>query len=62
MKNHLYETPDGLIHACEGGQATIDQKNYLVWTLCELDVPANKSFRSNEEITCPKCVELTKDK
>jgi len=52
---HLYESPDGLIHECEGGHATPDMQNYLVWTKCEKDVPANKSFKSDEVVTCPKC-------
>ena len=52
---HLYQTSDGLIHECEGDHATLDMKNYLVWTKCGKDVPANKSFRSYEVATCPGC-------
>ena len=56
--NHLYESADGKIHLCEGGHATEDGLNYLVWTKCEIDVPANKSFKSEEKATCEKCREV----
>jgi len=51
--NHLYQSKDELIHLCEGGEAAPGE--YVVWTLCEIDVPANKSFKSEEMATCPKC-------
>ena len=54
--NHLYEK-EGLIHACEGGQVANNRSTYVVWTLCEIDVPANQSFKSGEKVTCPKCLE-----
>lgn len=57
MKNHLYQSKNGMIHLCEGGHVTIDKQNYLVWTKCGVDVPANKSFKSYEYVTCPKCIE-----
>jgi len=56
MKNHLYEDENGIIHICEGGHATPDQQNYLVWTKCSIDVPPNKSFKSDELPTCQKCL------
>jgi len=56
MKNHLYQSKDGKIHACEGGQTTNDRSTYVVWTKCGIDVPANKSFRSGESVTCEKCM------
>lgn len=52
---HLYESPDGLMHECEGGEAVPGE--YLVWTKCEIDVPANKSFMGEESATCPKCLQ-----
>ncbi len=53
--NHLYQSPDGLIHECEGGQLANDRCTYVVWTKCEIDVPANCSFKSQESVTCTKC-------
>jgi len=54
MKQHLYD--DGtVVHLCEGKQVHPDV--YLVWTKCGKDVPANKSFMSEESITCKKCLE-----
>lgn len=51
---HLYD--DGThIHLCESKE--VHPGILLVWTLCEKDVPANKSFRSDEVPTCPKCLE-----
>lgn len=57
--NHLYKSPDGLIHECESSQIGNDKSTYVVWTKCEIDVAANKSFKSNEAVTCPKCNPIT---
>jgi len=54
---HLYQTTDGLIHECEGEEIGNDKSTYIVWTKCGLDVPSNKSFRSTEAVTCPKCLQ-----
>lgn len=54
MKNHLYQTKDGLLHLCDKTKA--HPGIVLVWTKCEKDVPANASFESEEDATCPKCV------
>lgn len=54
QRNHLYQDPAGVIHACEGAQLHRDV--YLVWTKCCRDVPANKSFKSNERVSCERCV------
>ena len=51
--NHLFQDATGITHACEGDWIT--RTDYLVWTLCKKDVPANKSFKSTELVTCPKC-------
>jgi len=59
---HLYEAPDGKVHLCEGGHATPDGQNYLVWTKCEIDVPANESFEGIMEPTCQKCIMLQAEK
>ena len=58
--NHLYKDKSGVLHACEGGQ--IHPNVYLVWTLCGIDVPANKSFKSRELATCEDCIELIEAK
>jgi len=59
--NHLYD--DGkAIHSSEGAQMVAnDPGTYLVWTKCEIDVPANKSFRSMEQPTCSHCVQTGLD-
>ena len=55
--NHLYESPDGKRHLCEGGQIIVnDPSTYVVWTKCKIDVPANKSFKSDEEVNCSECL------
>ena len=54
VMNHLYEDKNGGIHLCEGSQ--IHRDVYLVWTKCEKDVPANKSFKSKEVATCKSCI------
>jgi len=56
--NHLYQSPDGVIHKCEGGQIAVgDPSTYVVWTKCNKDVPANKSFKSEEVATCMECLQ-----
>ena len=56
--NHLYEDKNKILHTCLGSQIHIGNPDtYLVWTKCGKDVPANKSFRSVEEVTCPECLE-----
>ncbi len=52
----LWEAPDGLIHACESGHATPD--DLLIWTECEIDVPANMAFIGDDEVTCKRCLEI----
>lgn len=55
-ERHLYEDPKGVIHECEASQMIAGNRDtYLVWTKCEHDVPANESFKSDEEPTCDKC-------
>ena len=55
-KQHLYESNDGKIHACEGARMVVhDPGTYIIWTLCEIDVPPNCSFISTEKITCQDC-------
>ena len=53
---HLYETEDRIIHKCMGSEVVPGE--YLVWTLCDMDVPANKSFKSETlDATCSICLE-----
>lgn len=50
----------GLVHACEGAQATPDNKNFLVFTLCKIDVPPGQAVVTDAaglQVTCPKCSE-----
>ena len=46
------------VHACEGARgADFDRGTFIVWTVCQKDVPANKSFVGVDDITCPVCIE-----
>lgn len=56
---HLWEGKRRVIHGCESSE--IQSHITLVWTKCEIDVPANKSFKSNEFVTCDKCI-INKEK
>jgi len=57
MKPHLYEDKDKVIHLCEGSQLT--PRDFLVWTKCGKDVPANQSFETwYEDSNCDKCNKL----
>ncbi len=53
-KNHLYES-NGIIHLCEGSDVQRGIK--IVWTKCQIDVPADRSFMSTELPTCKTCME-----
>lgn len=54
--NHLYEDKHGVIHACEGSRLVpSNPQTYCVWTKCEKDVPAARSFKSEERPTCEVC-------
>ncbi len=58
--SHLYEDKAGVIHSCESSQMIPGNKGtVLVWTKCNKDVPANKSFTSREFISCPECKGIT---
>ena len=51
---HLYEDGKGIIHSCE--QTEAHPGIILVWTKCDIDVPPNKSFKSNSEtFNCVAC-------
>ena len=52
---HLFEK-NGVVHACDGSE--IHRGIYLVWTKCGMDIPANASFKSNEDPTCAKCLKV----
>ncbi len=58
LPNHRYQDFKGIIHACDSCQATSDNLNRLVWTKCEVDVPANKSYQAEQQVTCPICLPL----
>ena len=52
---HLYEC-DGIIHECQGDY--VNRDIYLIWTKCNKDVPADKSFMGDERVTCFDCLRL----
>jgi len=55
--NFLYQTKDGMVHECNSSQLfPNDKDSVVVWTKCNIDVPENKSFKSNEAVTCPECL------
>jgi len=57
VKDHRYD--DGTqVHACEGGYAAVEGRSpYMVWTLCEKDVPENESYEILcQEVTCADCL------
>lgn len=55
---HLWQDTNGVIHACEKTEVSaLRDSPTLVWTKCDIDVPANTSFESGETVTCPKCEE-----
>lgn len=45
----------GSVHACEG--ADVHPGIRLLWTLCEIDVPANTAYlpATGDEVTCERC-------
>jgi len=51
--NIFWEEND-IIHACESTE--MHKGITLIWTKCNRDVPANKSFYGNEKITCDECI------
>jgi len=59
MINHLYQDASKSIHLCTGSRLIdSDPLTYLVWTLCDLDVPSNMSFKSSkEEADCKYCLD-----
>jgi hypothetical protein len=50
-----YESTDGRVHECVGFHATPDHQNFLIYTVCAKDVPANQGFESAENVTCGAC-------
>lgn len=47
---------DGVVHACVAVDAHPGVR--LVWTECEIDVPANEArLGAAGEVTCPRCFE-----
>ncbi len=50
-----------LTHACEG--ADVHPGVRLLWTRCEIDVPANAAYLPDppdaDPVTCPRCNEAT---
>ena len=61
--HQLYQDKKNVIHACDSGELKFYKNPInLVWTKCGKDVPANKSFKSKESVTCPNCKQLKNNK
>lgn len=44
-----------VIHLCES--TPVDRMPRLIWTKCQIDVPANAAFHSqSERPNCPECL------
>lgn len=43
-----------VVHACES--TPVDPMPRLIWTKCQIDVPANAAFEGYEAVTCPRCI------
>lgn len=57
MKHHLYESKEGKLHLCDSSNIHAEIK--LVWTKCQIDVPAGQSFKSYyENPTCKECLQV----
>ena len=48
----------GLVHACEGADTHPGIR--LIWTLCQIDVPANQAWLLNEPSAHEMCVTCMK--
>ena len=57
--NYIYEDKEGIIHLCN--LHMIHGDVFLATTLCEKDVPANMSFKSQEVPTCKECIKRRKE-
>lgn len=54
----IFWASHGVIHQCEG--AEVHRGIRLLWTLCEIDVPADTAFHPDgtDSVTCVKCQAL----
>jgi plasmid maintenance system antidote protein VapI len=52
----LYMDEDEVLHLCKMHE--IHRGLFLVTTICGIDVPANKSFKSLETLTCKSCIKI----
>lgn len=52
----LWRDQDGEVHVCEGSE--MHPGIWLLWTLCQKDVPANAAFHADpgDQVTCEKCL------
>ena len=65
INKYLYWNDGAVVHSCEGSE--VHPGIFLVWTECEKDVPAGKSYRLKDGdryiediVTCDKCRARTK--
>ena len=55
MKKHLYER-DGVIHSAL--MVNIHRNIDIAYTKCGLNIPSDKSFKSEEDVSCNVCNNL----
>lgn len=48
-----WQDKNGNVHAVEGSE--VHPGIRLLWTVCEIDVPADTAFLGEEAITCSAC-------
>ena len=61
LKYRCYYEDKAAIHRCDGDTVN---GNFLLWTLCDIDVPAGEGFRipsGEEETTCPRCLQALQE-
>ena len=52
----IFYQQGNIVHSVEGGKGPNDIN--ILWTLCNIDVPANEGFISSDAVvTCPGCKE-----
>jgi len=62
MKQIYWEDESKIIHLCDSSE--VQKGIRLVWTKCEIDVPANEGFTTTNgkpDVTCNQCIALGAD-
>jgi hypothetical protein len=57
----VWTDENGVVHQCEG--AEVFPKVRLIWTMCEIDVPADTAKHPylGETVNCAACLNLTNE-